>query len=176
MDARVNRAAVVVHENHQRVLFRLRFLQRGNDGTDGIVQSADHGVVCFLLRILHIQKAVEIFLRCLNRSVHRVEGHVGEERLVLVFVDESHRLAGKCVGQILRFLQMRLVAHDGGVNPLLLLHREVAVRPGEKPKKLVEASRVRMKMTPRAEVPFAEHSSGITGVLQDLGEGDHRGI
>ena len=69
-------AAVVAHENNQRIFAHLLFFQRGDHLADFVVHARDHGRVGAPRRIFDMAIFVDVLLRSLIRRVGSRKGEV----------------------------------------------------------------------------------------------------
>ncbi len=91
-------------------------------------------------------------------------------------IDEPHSLSGDGVGQILRFDQRIVSAHDRAVDRLLAPGGKEGMGSGQESVELVKASRLRMKVRSRPEMPLAKHARDVARLLQHIRQRDRRRI
>ncbi|MNN25562.1 hypothetical protein D3C81_1390400 [compost metagenome] len=124
--------------------------------------------------------------RRLQRPVGRGKRQVGEERPGLVaLLEVLQQLVAKGIGgiKILRQFIDELVVFDvqrrGGFQQpwrRFIVGRLEAVmvgRAGQQRKRTLETPGVRRQFCGQAQVPFAAHQCLVTGLAQQLGQGDH---
>ena len=136
-----------------------------------------HGKSAFL--VLDVLESLQVRVRCLRRSVDRIERNIQEKRFLVVAVDKGDRFPTEGVGQILGFLDRRPVAQDRIVGFVDLRTETTvgAVVRGavDESKELVVATGVGMEFGRIAGVAFADHTRGVAKVLHAFGQRSHLG-
>ena len=162
------RAAVVAHEEDQRVLCLLRLIEFGHHGADRGIHRAHHGRVgaaVFFLDVLHLFQPLR---RCLQRRVRRVEGQVKHPRLSLARVtsDIRRRLVTKLLREVfrLRFIQAIAIQRDGVLRTAFATG-EIDMPAAQSAEVLVKTALHRVKLRMRAEMPFPHRACRITRLL-----------
>ena len=178
-------AAVVGGEDDHRVVVESQFVEFGQHDSDGLVHGFDHtGIDGAVLDLADGQGAVDDKTVALVRALHgllailgpflpgrldgavdRIEGEVGEERLVLVLLDEpgrflaepdGKRLAVGAVGEVRVFVGGEVAALGAAGVPTADVQFEAVVgRPGAL----------------AAEVPLAGEEGPVAALAEGFGEG-----
>ena len=114
--------------------------------------------------------------------MRRVVGDIEEERLLFVAIDERDRFARERLGEEGGLVD-RLAAAQHRIDRVAVLPRllgtaldgvdaglperiEIEIAAVQEPEVLVEATRHRMLLLVRAEVPLADHAGGVAALLE----------
>ena len=168
--------SVVGKIDDDRVVLEVQFLEFRQDATDVAVLVLEHGpdaaggVGFLVLRIGRglgdglVLAADPILRRYGKRRVRRREGHVAQEGLGFVAVDELQRLFGQDVDD---------VALRGFHHPVVLERGVEIFAPvaGRVAPEGIEAAGERVVRPLAAVVPFAEDPRDVAGGLERVGEG-----
>lgn len=131
---------------------------------DGGVGTAGHGQILIELGV---------FLECLLRVVRDVVTDVEQERILLVPIDEFEGAFGDQFREIFAILENFGGAFEEVVKPLLVQEVVVVVidEAIADPEEFIEALLHRAEVAMGTDVPFAEETGAVAGVLQHFGEG-----
>ena len=170
--ARQPLTAVVLRVDHQRVAREVVAIERRQDLADALVGALEHrdivrtgaGVGIMRLNEPRVTGRDRRLVGHLERPVRGVVGDLEEERLVLVVVDELHRPVGDQIGHVAFGLHRRAVLVEIGLS-LLIGVLVVVHQPRQEAPEVVEAVRVRAELRLVAQVPLADESGGVAGVL-----------
>ena len=181
----VDKPAVVAGEDHERVVAQAEFVELGEHLADGQVHGLDHARIDgVLLHQPHVARVLAAPFRFQaeplalllvllpqvlarhQRRVDGVEGEVGEERPVLVRLDELRRLGRQPVGQMLAGRAVGQARIAVGREVLVAAVRAAAVDAAHVD---VEALVLRPPAF-RPEVPLAGEERGVARGLHRLGQ------
>ena len=186
----VVRRAVVVGEDHQRVLIETLRAQGLHHPADAAVQRADHRRVDAQPVVGDVRERLVILARRLQGRVRCVVGEVEEERAVAVGLDHAHRMIGEVVGEvavrpehlaIVEAYAPRLhcpkklidrVGVGAGVDHARVVRRQKHGATMLQRQRLVEAVCVGAEARAVAEMPLADLRGMVARALQQPREGD----
>ena len=173
-------AAVVVHEDHERVFRDAPFVELGEHLADVLVDVVDHAEEAGGLIVRHLAIVKRLVLGAGNvGTVRRVGRDIGEERLagLPLRVHPLGCLGIEDIGAVALGLHERAVVEDGRVE--ILVPRGIAATAGvglpdaarAVDEHLGEAPPTRPILRFVAEMPFAEDAGGVAGPLEHLRQG-----
>ncbi len=96
-------ATVVATKEDECIFFEAFLLQFVNDATNCFVERCDHGKADAFGCIGGGGDLIEVGLLCLEWIVRRIEGHIQEERLLFVLIDEADGFLSYPIGDVGRF-------------------------------------------------------------------------
>ena len=173
-----DRAAVVVHVDHERVAIDAPLLQLVHQSADVVVDVGDHAEEFCDFRIFLAAIQILVFLRNLQRSMGSIGRQIDEKRrFALLRIDPFHGLPEKHVGAIARGLfEFSVMENRGaeiGVAGSIAATARIRLPDSAAAvdEHFIEPAAVGLIFGLIAEVPFAEDGGGVAGAFQHLGDG-----
>ena len=168
-------AAVVVGEDHDRVLPQAKVVEGPQDPADAPIGVFEHrhvvgaraGRIVERTEVPGIVPGLGRLARHLVGPMRGVVRHVDEERPLRVLLDESHRPLGDQVGHVAGGLHRPVVFEQIGLSfagGVLVVVGETALEAEE----VIEAVGAGTELRLVAQVPLAHQRGGVAVVLQQL--------
>src|SRR5882724_4710606 len=168
-------SAVVAGENNDRVLGQAMRLQRLKNSANLRIHGFDHSLVGLLRSAVEIVETpsagvaqafgLRLIPRGLPGPVRRAEMKADHERLAgfRISIDHVNRPAAEHVGQVARLMDRSIVVPKVS---LVSFVREIVDSPAAESVEVVIATLQRAKLRQNTQVPLANQSRTVTGLLQ----------
>src|SRR5882724_5907849 len=168
-------SAVVAGEDDDRVLGQAMRLQRLKNSANLRIHGFDHSLVGLLCSAVEIVETpvpglphalgLRLISGGLPRPVGRAEVQANHERLAgfCISIDHVNRPAAEHVGQVARLMDRSIVVPKVS---LVTFVREIVDRAAAKSVEVVIATLQRAKLWQNTQVPLANQSRTVTGLLQ----------